>query len=408
MQRPDDQLRQNAWRAINAAWDEHAESCAAAINAIAGWRLEMCRKRSARAGTAVHYLHAPLHANRIQRETLDTVLQVAEEGIPLARRAALLQAKAYGKRHYGPWDNRAPAPVADGEAGAPIAYEEALDLIAGAYGEVDPAMGDFVRMMAERNWIEGTVGPRKRPGAYCTGFLKSRTPRVYMTYTGGSSDVITLAHELGHAFHSWVMRDLPDSQRRYGMSIAETASTFGETIVRDALLRRAESPTAALDIVWEEAAALVTFILNIPTRFEFERNFYDARAERPLSHKELKAMMSAAWEKWYGEGIAEGDPLFWASKLHFYISGLSFYNFPYLFGYLFSLGVYARREAFGDEFFARYQALLMDTGRMTTEDLAAKHLNVDLTQPDFWRDTLAMIEPRIDHFEALVNTRTQS
>ena len=408
MQKPDDRLRENAWRAINTAWDEHAESCAAAINAIAGWRLELCRKRSARAGTPVQYLDAPLHANRIQRETLDTVMKVAEEGIPLARRAALLQAKAYGKSHYGPWDNRAPAPVADGDAGHPIAYEEALDLIAGAYGEVEPAMGDFVRMMAEKNWIEGTVGPRKRPGAYCTGFLKSRTPRVYMTYTGGGSDVITLAHELGHAFHSWVMRDLPDSQRRYGMSIAETASTFGETIVRDALLRRAESPSAALDIVWEEAAALVTFILNIPTRFEFERNFYDARAERPLLPRELKSMMSAAWEKWYGESIAEGDPMFWASKLHFYISGLSFYNFPYLFGYLFSLGVYARREAFGDEFFPRYRALLRDTGRMTTEDLADKHLGVDLTEPDFWRDTLAMIEPRIDHFEALVNARTPS
>ncbi|MCE2459553.1 MAG: M3 family oligoendopeptidase [Pseudomonadales bacterium] len=408
MQKPDDKLRENAWRAINAAWDEHAESCAAAINAIAGWRLEMCRKRSARAGATVHYLDAPLHANRIQQETLDTVLKVAEEGIPLARRAALLQAKAYGKSHYGPWDNRAPAPVADGEAGGPIAYEEALDLIAGAYGEVEPAMGDFVRMMAEKNWIEGTVGPRKRPGAYCTGFLKSRTPRVYMTYTGGGSDVITLAHELGHAFHSWVMRDLPDSQRRYGMSIAETASTFGETIVRDALLRRADSPSAALDIVWEEAAALVTFILNIPTRFEFERNFHDARAERPVLPRELKTMMSAAWKKWYGESIGEGDPMFWASKLHFYISGLSFYNFPYLFGYLFSLGVYARREAFGDEFYPRYQALLRDTGRMTTEDLADKHLGVDLTQPDFWRDTLAMMEPRIDHFEALVNAQAQS
>ena len=408
MQKPDDRLRENAWRAINETWDDHVESCAAAVNAIAGWRLELCRKRTARARTPVHYLDAPLHANRIQRETLDTVLQVAEEGVPLARRAARLQAKAYGKEHYGPWDNRAPAPVAHGESAKPIAYDEALDLIATAYGDVEPEMGEFVRMMADERWIEGTVGPRKRPGAYCTGFLKSRTPKVYMTYTGGGSDVITLAHELGHAFHSWVMRDLPDSQRRYGMSIAETASTFGETIVRDALLRRAESPSAALDIVWEEAAALVTFILNIPTRFEFERNFYDARAERPLLPKELKAMMSAAWEKWYGDSICEGDPLFWASKLHFYISGLSFYNFPYLFGYLFSLGVYARRERFGDEFFPRYKALLMDTGRMTTEDLAAKHLDVDLTQPDFWRDTLAMIEPRIDHFEALVDARTQS
>ena len=401
-QKPDDRLRESAWRAINTAWDGHAESCAAAINAIAGWRLELGRKRSARAGRSVHYLDAPLHRNRIDKATLDTLLAVAEEGIPLARRAARLQARAYGKEHYGPWDTHAPAPAIDGEEQGAIEYPEAVDLIATAYASVDARMGDFVRMAAEKRWIEGTVGPRKRPGAYCTRFMKSRTPRVYMTYSGSPSDVITLAHELGHAFHGWVMRDLPPSQQSYGMSLAETASTFGETIVRDALLKRAESPAAALRIVWEEASALVTFVLNIPTRFEFERNFHEARARQPVRPVELKAMMAAAWEKWYGDCLSEPDPMFWASKLHFYISGLAFYNFPYLFGYLFSLGVYARRDALGSDFFARYEALLRDTGRMTAEDLAAKHLDVDLTQPDFWRQTLGAVEGRIDQFENLV------
>jgi len=224
---PDDHVRETAWRAINATWDEHVESCAAAINAIAGWRLSMCRRR----GNGVHYLDAPAHANRVGRETIDAVIGVAEEGVPLARRAARLQAKAYGKPKYGPWDQRAPAPVLANTEASQIGYEEALGLIADSYASVAPEMGDFVHMMGKKRWIEGTVGPRKRPGAYCTGFRKSRTPRVYMTYTGGASDVITLAHELSHAYHAWVMRDLPDSQRRYGMSIAETASTFGETIV---------------------------------------------------------------------------------------------------------------------------------------------------------------------------------
>ena len=405
MLKPDAALRENAWRAINGAWEEHAESCAAAINAIAGWRLEMCRRRS-RGGRSVHFLDAPLHLNRISRATLDTILGVAAEAVPLARRAARLQARARGKERYGPWDQRAPAPPASGDpggGGAPIPYREAVDLIAESYGAVAPRMGDFVRMMAQKRWIEGTVGERKRPGAYCTGFDKSRTPRVYMTYTGGASDVITLAHELGHAYHSWVMRDLPDCQRRYGMSLAETASTFGEAIVRDALLGRAATPAGELAIVWEEASALVAFILNIPARFEFEKGFYEARAERPLRPAELNERMSAAWGKWYGDSLAEPDPLLWASKLHFFISGLSFYNFPYLFGYLFSLGVYARRDGLGDEFFPRYEALLRDTGRMTAEDLAARHLEVDLTRPEFWRETVAMLESRIDRFEELVD-----
>ena len=403
--RPDDALRERAWRAVNAAWEEHEETCAAAINAIAGWRLEMCRRRSenatARGMGAVHFLDAPAHANRIERATLDTVLGVADEGRALARRAAVLQAKAYGKRRYGPWDLRAPAPQRD-EGGGHIPYAAAIDLIAEAYGRAHPRMGEFVRAMARNRWIEGTVGDRKLPGAYCTGFRRSRTPRVYMTYTGGASDVIILAHELGHAFHAWTMRDLPECQRGYGMAIAETASTFGEATVRDALLRRAETPADQLAIIWEEAAALTSFVLNIPTRFEFERAFHEARAERPQSPRELKAMMRRAWEKWYGDCLAEPDPLFWASKLHFYISDLSFYNFPYLFGYLFSLGVYAKRDAFGDAFFERYEALLRDTGRMTAEELAAKHLDADLTQPDFWRATLDGLAERVDHFERLI------
>ena len=400
MLKADAALRERAWRAINAAWRDHAETCAAAINAIAGWRLELCRRRSGSAGT-VHFLHAPLHMNRIERETLDAVLGTAKEARPLAQRAARLQARAYGKSRYGPWDQRAPAPAAAGGE-RPIPYAEAVAIVASAYADVHPQMGEFVTMMADRRWIEGTVGSRKRPGAYCTGFRKTDTPRVYMTYSGGDSDVITLAHELGHAFHFWMLREQPDSQRSYGMAIAETASTFGESVVRQALLDDAQTPRAQRDIVWEEASAVATFLLNIPTRFEFERNLYEARGERPLRPQELEAMMGSAWERWYGDCLAEPDPLFWASKLHFYISDLSFYNFPYLFGYLFSQGVYACREDWGDDFYPRYCDLLRDTGRCTAEELAAKHLGVDLTRPDFWQATLARLESRIDAFEHLV------
>ena len=406
MLKADSQLRENAWRAVNRAWEEHTAACAAGINAIAGWRLEMCRRRSrqtrAAGGRDVHFLDAAVHANHIERATLDTVLGIAEEGRALARRAARLQAKAYGKARYGPWDLRAPAPTPAGGADDGIAYSEAVEMIAQAYGDVHPRMGEFVRMMAKNRWIEGTLGDTKRPGAYCTGFLKSRAPRVYMTYAGGASDVIILAHELGHAFHAWTMRNLPECQRHHGMAIAETASTFGEATVREALLRRAKTPAERLGIVWEEAAALTSFLLNIPTRFEFERNFYEARAERPQRADEIKALMVAAWETGYGDSLAEPDPLFWASKLHFYISDSSFYNFPYLFGYLFSLGVHAQRDALGDAFFSRYEALLLDTGRMTAEELAAKHLQVDLTRPEFWRGTLERLAKRIDLFEMLV------
>jgi len=400
LQKADEHLRRAAWQGINTAWQAQAESCAAAVNAIAGWRLEIIRKRSKR--KSVHFLDAPVHLNRIRRETLDTLLEVTGESRPLARRAARAMAKATGREALGPWDLRAPAPRFGAED-RPLPFDEAVELIADAYGSVNPAMADFVRMMAERRWIEGTVTSNKRPGAYCTNFAKSRTPRVYMTYQGSDSDVITLAHELGHAFHSWVMRDLPDCQRSYGMSLAETASTFGETTVRDALLARAGSDAGRFAIMWEEISAIPTFLLNIPARFAFEKSFYEAREARPLRPAELSALMSAAWRDWYGDSMSEPDPMFWASKLHFYISGLSFYNFPYLFGYLFSLGVYQRKESAGADFYPRYVELLRDTGRTDAEVLARRHLEVALDAPDFWRDVVRRLEPRVTAFEALVD-----
>ncbi|MBT6273511.1 MAG: peptidase family M3, partial [Chromatiales bacterium] len=323
MQEPDDAMRRAAWSGINAAWAQHEESCAAAINAIAGWRLEMTRRRSHR--RPVHFLDAPTHMNKLQKSTLEALFDATRAARPLSQRAARAMGRMYGKETIGPWDMRAPASILPGNKSSHTTFDDAIDIIADAYGTQHADMGDFVHMMAREGWIEGTVGPNKRPGAFCTGFAKSRTPRVYMTYSGSSTDVITLAHELGHAFHSWVMRDLPLAQCQYGMALAETASTFGETIVRDKLLDRAATPGERLDIVWEEMSALTGFLLNIPARFEFERRFYEAREQRPLRPKELQNLMSEAWVEWYGDAISEPDPMFWANKLHFYIAGLSFY-----------------------------------------------------------------------------------
>ena len=225
-----------------------------------------------------------------------------------------------------------------------------------------------------------------------------------MTYSGSMSDVTVLAHELGHAFHHWVLRDLPESQQSYGMSLAETASTFGETLVRDALTHRADTPEQEIAISWDELNAIVSFILNIPARYTFERNFYDTREKGPVSTEELQQFMIDAWQEWYGDSLAEPDDLFWVNKLHFFISGLSFYNFPYLFGYLFSQAIYQRRNSINGTFFERYCNLLRDTGRMTAENLASNHLDADITQPSFWLDTVNALEPRVTRFEEVLNS----
>lgn len=400
LQHADRAVRKCAWKAINTAWESQEEACAAVLNALAGWRLETYKRRSSM--RPVHFLDSPLHANRMRKETLDAMLGAVAAQKNMARKAMNLRAKALGQTQLAPWDLFAPAPQLGGQAQAPIPFEHAIEMVRMAFERIHPDMGEFVRLMESRRWIEGTIGDRKRPGAYCTSFAKSRTPRVYMTYAGSMTNVGTLAHELGHAFHTWVMRDLPMAESSYPMNLAETASIFAEAALADAQASSATSPQLAFDVGWEDADSASAFLLNIPARFTFESRLYEERAHKTLTPDELKVMMSDAWGQWYGESLSEMDPMFWASKLHFHMSQRSFYNFPYTFGYLFSLGVYAQQSTLGESFYPKYVALLRDTGRMDAEDLVAKHLGADITQQGFWNDSLRIVSQKIDRFETAI------
>ncbi|MEN9809533.1 MAG: hypothetical protein RLZZ488_1100 [Pseudomonadota bacterium] len=392
----DREERTACYRAANSAWETQKESCASILNSLAGWRLDNYRTRSA--NKKLHFLDKPLHANRIKAETLNAMMNVVEESAEVGREALRIKAKEFKLDALAPWDLFAPAPSPDETL---IPFAQAIELIRSAFADVDPQMGEFVDIMTKNGWIEGTVSDSKRPGAYCTRFAKSRAPRVYMTYRGSLEDVGTLAHELGHAFHNWVMRDLPIPETYYPMTLAETASIFAETVVGDVLLRNAVGSGEKRKILWGELGSAEAFLLNIPARFWFEKDFYEKRGERTLTPDEFSALMTQSWTRSYGNTLSEMNPLFWCSKLHFHISGTSFYNFPYTFGYLFALGVYAQREKQQGSFYNNYVNLLRDTGRMTAEELARKHLGVDLGAPEFWRESVKIVARKISEYQSL-------
>ncbi len=298
-----------------------------------------------------------------------------------------------------PWDLFAPPPV-NGDAET-ISYEAAIAIIANAFRQLTPAMGDFVVMMAEKGWIDASPTPNRSTGAYCTEFADPCEPRIFMTFEGSMNNVLTLAHELGHAWHTWVMRDLPRYKTFYPMTLAETASIFGETLVRDALLEKATTPEQKLAIAWEDGAAAATFLLNIPARFTFEQKLVESRKQGFVIADKMKAMMCDSWQHWYEDSLASYDEMFWASKLHFSIASLSFYNYPYLFGYLFSLGIYAQKERYGAAFNQLYTNLLRDTGNMTAEDLVQQHLQQDIRRPEFWQASLDIVDRGVSRLEAL-------
>jgi len=401
----DREKRQHAWQAINTAWEQQEESVAAILNAINGWRLEANSARSIK--KPLHYLDVSCHQSHISRTTLDTLMDASYQQRSIGQRALKSMAKVMQVDQLGPWDILAcapmqPSPLLEQEPAKNYSFDEAIEIIAKAFSALTPAMGEFASMMYEKGWIDAEPTPNRAPGAYCTGFARVREPRVFMTYDGSIGSVITLAHELGHAYHNWVMRDMPLAKARYPMTLAETASIFAETLVRDYLFEHSSSDAERLQIAWEEASSAAVMLCNIPARFEFEKRLVEIRKDNNLSPTELKQLMNDAWAYWYEDSLSEYDNMYWASKLHFSISGLGFYNYPYLFGYLFSLGIYAQKEKYGADFNTLYTHILRDTGSMTAEDLILKHLNQRIDQPGFWLGSLRSVEASVARFENLV------
>ncbi|MEL7292851.1 MAG: M3 family oligoendopeptidase [Pseudomonadota bacterium] len=393
--------QEGVWRGIQQAMLTHQESFAAILNALAGWRLTEYQKRSKLSD--VHYLDPSLHQSRIESATLETMMLVAKSNRAIGQKAGQLMARVHGLDTMKPWNHLAGMPSLNDSEPKVYSFDEAIDIIKSAFAQVDPEMAQFVELMVENGWIDANPSENRRLGAYCTKFAATRTPLVFMTWGGSRSNLLTLAHELGHAFHNWIMRDMPLCQTRYPMTLAETASIFAENVVRDYLLEHAASREEKLEMLWEELSSCYALMINIPVRFEFEQRFYQQRSEGELAPKQLCQLMTETWQEWYGESMPEADPYFWASKLHFSISEVSFYNYPYLFGYLFSIGVYAQRESKGEQFYSDYVQLLRDTGTMMAEEVVSKHLEMDLTQPEFWQQSIQHVKAKIDQFEMLLD-----
>ncbi|MBL3615234.1 oligoendopeptidase, partial [Bacillus sp. RHFS18] len=210
--------------------------------------------------------------------------------------------------------------------------------------------------------------------------------------------VSTLAHELGHAFHQEAMLQVRQLNRAYAMNVAETASTFAEMIVADAALKQAETKDEKLFLLEDKIQKSVAMFMNIHARFLFETRFYEERKQGVVPAEKLNELMEAAQKEAFCDSLGEYHPHFWASKLHFHITGVPFYNFPYTFGYLFSLGIYARALREKADFEEKYIALLCDTASMTVEDLAMKHLGADLTERSFWEDAVRLAVQDVQEF----------
>jgi pepF/M3 family oligoendopeptidase len=376
---PDRDVRTRMFATWEKTWGEYADFCADALNRLAGFRLKLYEHRGWKS-----VLKEPLDLNRMSETTLQVMWDVIERNKPIFVRYLERKAKLLGLERLSWHDVEAPI----GSLSGRISYDQAAEQIIEQFNRFSPEMAEFAKMAFENGWIEAEDRPGKRPGGFCTSFPAKQQTRIFMTYSGTPSNVSTLAHELGHAYHQHVMNDLPGFAQDYAMNVAETASTFAEMIVSDSALKQAADKETKLVLLEDQIQRSVAFFMNIHARFLFETEFYEARRSGLLGADELSAMMEEAQRKAFRGALAEYHPHFWASKLHFYLTDVPFYNFPYTFGYLFSSGLYVRALEDGPAFAGRYVELLRDTGRMTVEELALKHLGVNLQQADFWQSAI--------------------
>ncbi len=393
----DPRVRKAAFERGNQAWESTVHVLAPALNHIAGTRLLLNRRRG-----VSDFLTPALHQAGLTEKTLSAMLEAVADRIDVPRRGALLKAKAMGKAALSWCDLEAPFPIT---GAARVDWAAGVDLVRKAFKRAYPRLANHFDHMLESRWIEAEPSLTKRPGAFCTGSDLTDETRVFMSFQGSLGDVSTLAHEVGHAFHAEVLRGTRVLERQYPMTLAETASTFAEAVLNEGLLDDASLSLADRALLLGEAVSDgCAFLLDVPTRFAFERAFYEQRraGEVPASH--LSELMVAAQREQFGPALARGeeDPLFWASKLHFFIPDVAFYNFPYTFGFLLSRGMYARFKQEGQTFLPRYEQFLRLSGSALAHEVAKASVGEDLEQPGFWARAIDTLIAPTDELERLL------
>jgi oligoendopeptidase F len=372
---PDEKVRKEIFDKLEGAWKENEELFARTLNHLAGFRLNVYKKRGWE-----DVLKEPLEYNRMKQETLDAMWgAISKNKAPFV---GYLQRKAkiVGKEKLDWYDQDAPV----AESNDTMSFTEGAQFILKHFSRFGKEMAQFAEKAFDESWIEAEDRAGKRPGGFCTSFPQSDQSRIFMTYSGSMSNVSTLAHELGHAFHSYALKPMDMLNRNYAMNVAETASTFAEMIVADAAVKEASTKQEKIALVEDKLQRSVAFFMNIHARFLFENRFYEERKTGMVSADRLNELMEEAQREAFADSLGEIHPRFWASKLHFYITDVPFYNFPYTFGYLFSLSIYAKALETNENYEEKYMALLRDTAIMSVEELAMKHLGEDITKEAFW------------------------
>nr|HPJ03710.1 M3 family oligoendopeptidase [Candidatus Limiplasma sp.] len=392
---PDPAVRKKAFEAEMASYKKIALPMAFCLGGVKGEALTMCE--------AMNYpdiLTQQLVEARMDHETLDAMWTACREAFPDFRRYLKAKARLLGHQNGMPFYDLF-APV--GKSARKYTYEETRDLVIGIFEKAHPKMAKFMEHAFDNRWIDAMPRQGKTGGAFCAPNHELKLSRILSNFVGSFSDVSTLAHELGHAWHNECMKDYPLMMTDDPMPLAETASTFNETLLSQTVLKTADDELA-FSILEGSLMEATQCVMDIYSRFLFESAVFEARKSHTPSVDELRKMMLDAQKEAYGDGL---DPEvlhadMWVNKSHYYNVGLHFYNFPYAFGLLFGLSVYKKYEQEGASFLPKYDQFLGYCGSDTIANVA-KTVGLDVHSADMWRNALDVIRKEADTFVKLVD-----
>ncbi|MFP4077973.1 MAG: M3 family oligoendopeptidase [Candidatus Izemoplasmataceae bacterium] len=386
----DKDVRKKAYEAELKAYEKIEHSIAFALNSIKGEVNELTKMRGFESP-----LHQAVHDSRMKKETLDTLIETMRENLPMFRAYLKRKGKLLGHENGLPWyDLFAPL----GKSERTFDEDEAMDYVIENFKSFGDDLANLAKRAKEESWIDFTPRSGKRGGAFCANLHPIKQSRILTNFEGSFSNVITLSHELGHAYHGDRIFDETILNASYTMPVAETASTLCETIVKRSAIEESEGQEK-LFILEQSVMGATQVIVDILSRFIFEKSVFETRDKRPISVPQLKKLMTDAQKEAYGDGLDQETlhPYMWVNKPHYYRGSLSFYNFPYAFGLLFAKGIYAYFKDEGKDAVPKIDHLLRKTGQMDVEEVAAL-LDIDVTDKAFWQRSFDVIKEEIDEF----------
>lgn len=381
---PDRAIRKASYEREKKVWKEHEVAFAASLNSIKGTVLTLEKRR----GWNDPLEHSAFQA-RVSVKALDALINTLEKNRAMFAKYFAIKAKLLGVDKLAWYDLFAPV----GSLTKEYSFEEAKEIIIKCYSAFDPRMGEFAKKAFKENWIDAEPRKGKVGGAYDTSMLKVKQSRILSNFDGSYDSVSTLAHELGHAYHDSVVMDLPALLSDYPMTVAETASIFAETIVFDAILKDA-SEEEAITLIESYVGSCAQVCVDILSRFYFERSVFEKRKDGELTPDEFTSLMIQAQENSYGDAVCDKHERMWEAKGHYYSSSFSFYNYPYAFGQLFALGLYASKDK-TKNFNEKYREILKLTGSTSANNVALA-AGCDIENEEFWQEGMNYISTLIE------------